>query len=107
MNARLSRELADEVQVRALAEREEKRRARQIAHDELLEEQRTSLFLAVVGVVLVLAGFTAGIGVIVCLAVAWNRTGDDRFGWLALLFIAAVTVGYAYSFRKHPDGVGR
>lgn len=95
----------DDHQAAVLAAREEQHRAKMAAHDELLDDGQDTRFLLILGIVLTLLGFAAAIGLIATVAVAWNTTGDDRYGWALLLIGAAVVGWYAYLFRKQPaDG---
>lgn len=96
----------DDAQMAALAaQREEKRRARELARDEYVHDAHDVAVLSVVGVVVTLLGFAVAVGIVVMIVIAWDATDDDRFGWALGLAVAGVTVGYSYLFRKDADEV--
>jgi predicted benzoate:H+ symporter BenE len=95
-----------EYQAHALTEwqarRAEKRLARQI--DELLDDGRPSRRRVVLGIIAVIVAFAAAIGLLAEVAVAWNTTGDDRFGWLLLLIGAGLVLWFSWVFRDDRGG---
>lgn len=87
---------------------------RDVAHDDVVQawamerEERTEsrrllALLTAVAVVL----YVGALALVVFLAVAWSTTGDSAFVWALLVELAALAIGYAYLFRKHPNGADR